>query len=472
MSDTMDGPSCAFMSISELSTAFSKGSLKPSDVVRSQLNRIAHLDPTLGSFQVVYAHEALRAAQAADSAFATGGRIGPFHGIPFALKDIFEFENHITTCGSIEQKNRRSTESGTIVRRLLAAGGILLGKTKTVECALGGWGTNQRMGTPLNPWDLNYPRVPGGSSSGSGVAVTAGLSVCATGTDTGGSIRLPAAFCGLTGLKVSKSCLPADGIMPLSDTLDTPGPMTRSVTDTALMLAIMQGQKARSIDNNFQAKSGLFASLKGGVSGLKFGVLDAYERSHCSPDVLVAYDDAVGRLMALGATINVFAAPQLYSDLANANGALTIYEGYAHHKNLYDDPSHRVDEDVRKRMLTGRTMTHASYQQCLLIRENDTQQFNEALTGFDALLTPTIVSTAPLLSEIDQDISPGHFTRPFNYLDMCALAMPTQPTPTGLPTSLQIVARTSQEALTLRIGTALEPTFGIPTRPDFNSILG
>lgn len=472
MSDTMDGPSCAFMSISELSTAFSKGSLKPSDVVRSQLNRIAHLDPTLGSFQVVYAHEALRAAQAADSAFATGGRIGPFHGIPFALKDIFDFENHITTCGSIEQKNRRSTESGTIVRRLLAAGGILLGKTKTVECALGGWGTNQRMGTPLNPWDLNYPRVPGGSSSGSGVAVTAGLSVCATGTDTGGSIRLPAAFCGLTGLKVSKSCLPADGIMPLSDTLDTPGPMTRSVTDTALMLAIMQGQKARSIDNNFQAKSDLFASLKGGVSGLKFGVLDAYERSHCSPDVLVAYDDAVGRLMALGATINVFAAPQLYSDLANANGALTIYEGYAHHKNLYDDPSHRVDEDVRKRMLTGRTMTHASYQQCLLIRENDTQQFNEALTGFDALLTPTIVSTAPLLSEIDQDISPGHFTRPFNYLDMCALAMPTQPTPTGLPTSLQIVARTSQEALTLRIGTALEPTFGIPTRPDFNSILG
>ena len=472
MSDTMDGPSCAFMSISELSTAFSKGSLKPSDVVRSQLNRIAHLDPTLGSFQVVYAHEALRAAQAADSAFATGGRIGPFHGIPFALKDIFEFENHITTCGSIEQKNRRSTESGTIVRRLLAAGGILLGKTKTVECALGGWGTNQRMGTPLNPWDLNYPRVPGGSSSGSGVAVSAGLSVCATGTDTGGSIRLPAAFCGLTGLKVSKSCLPADGIMPLSDTLDTPGPMTRSVTDTALMLAIMQGQKARSIDNNFQAKSGLFASLKGGVSGLKFGVLDAYERSHCSPDVLVAYDDAVGRLMALGATINVFAAPQLYSDLANANGALTIYEGYAHHKNLYDDPSHRVDEDVRKRMLTGRTMTHASYQQCLLIRKNDTQQFNEALTGFDALLTPTIVSTAPLLSEIDQDISPGHFTRPFNYLDMCALAMPTQPTPTGLPTSLQIVARTSQEALTLRIGTALEPTFGIPTRPDFNSILG
>ena len=468
----MDGPSCAFMSISELSTAFSKGSLKPSDVVRSQLNRIAHLDPTLGSFQVVYAHEALRAAQAADSAFATGGRIGPFHGIPFALKDIFEFENHITTCGSIEQKNRRSTESGTIVRRLLAAGGILLGKTKTVECALGGWGTNQRMGTPLNPWDLNYPRVPGGSSSGSGVAVTAGLSVCATGTDTGGSIRLPAAFCGLTGLKVSKSCLPADGIMPLSDTLDTPGPMTRSVTDTALMLAIMQGQKARSIDNNFQAKSGLFASLKRGVSGLKFGVLDDYERSHCSPDVLVAYDDAVGRLMALGATINVFAAPQLYSDLANANGALTIYEGYAHHKNLYDDPSHRVDEDVRKRMLTGRTMTHASYQQCLLIRENDTQQFNEALTGFDALLTPTIVSTAPLLSEIDQDISPGHFTRPFNYLDMCALAMPTQPTPTGLPTSLQIVARTSQEALTLRIGTALEPTFGIPTRPDFNSILG
>ena len=472
MSDTMDGPFHAFMSITALSAAFRKGSLKPSDVVRSQLNRIAHLDPTLGSFQVVYADEALCAAQAADSAFATGGRIGPFHGIPFALKDIFELENRITTCGSMEQKNRRSTESGTIVRRLLAAGGILLGKTKTVECALGGWGTNQRMGTPVNPWDLNNPRVPGGSSSGSGVAVTAGLSVCATGTDTGGSVRLPAAFCGLTGLKVSKSCLPTDGIMPLSDTLDTPGPMTRSVTDTALMLAIMQGHKARSIDRDFQAKSDFFASFQAGVSGLKFGVLEAYERSHCSTDVLEAYDDAVRRLMALGAEIDVFTAPQRYSDLANANGALTIYEGYAHHKNLYEDPSHRVDEDVRKRMLTGRTMTHASHQQRLLTRENNMQQFNEALTGFDALLTPTIISTAPLLSEIDQDVSPGHFTRPFNYLDMCALAMPTQPTPTGLPTSLQIVARASQEALTLRIGAALEHTFGTPTRPDFNSILG
>ena len=328
------------------------------------------------------------------------------------------------------------------------------------------------MGTPLNPWDLNYPRVPGGSSSGSGVAVTAGLSVCATGTDTGGSIRLPAAFCGLTGLKVSKSCLPTDGIMPLSDTLDTPGPMTRSVTDTAFMLAIMQGNKARSIDRDFQAKSDIFASLQAGVSGLKFGVLEAYERSHCSTDVLEAYDDAVRRLMALGAEIDVFTAPQRYSDLANANGALTIYEGYAHHKNLYENPSHRVDEDVRKRMLTGRTMTHASHQQRLLTRENDMQQFNEALTGFDALLTPTIISTAPLLSEIDQDVSPVHFTRPFNYLDMCALSMPTQPTPTGLPTSVQIVARASQEALTLRIGASLEPTFGTPTRPDFNSILG
>ena len=132
MSDTMDDLSYAFMSITALSTAFSKGSLKPIDIVRSQLNRIARLDPTLGSFQVVYADEALRAAQAADRAFETTGRIGPFHGIPFALKDIFEFENHITTCGSIEQKNRRSTESGIIVRRLLAAGGILLGEKARV----------------------------------------------------------------------------------------------------------------------------------------------------------------------------------------------------------------------------------------------------------------------------------------------------------------------------------------------------
>ncbi|MDG2405523.1 MAG: amidase [Paracoccaceae bacterium] len=467
---TIPNPTRPYPSIRALSEAFQDGSLTPSDVLRAHLRRVEKLDSTLGSFQAIYAEDALTAASAADAAIESGHRIGPFHGIPFALKDIFEVKDRITTCGSRAMLDRVSPHSGPIVRRLIAAGGILIGKTKTVECALGGWGTNQRMGTPLNPWDLSHPRVPGGSSAGSGVAVAAGLSVCATGTDTGGSVRLPAAFCGLTGLKTSKSCLPTDGIMPLSHSLDTPGPMTRSVTDTALMLAVMQGIECWRIEYDFEHQTGLFAKFLDGVAGLKFGVLDETERKKCSAEILVSYDDAINRLVALSAEIEVFTAPECYFDLAAANGLITIYEGYGYHKKFYDNPQAPMDEDVRKRMLTGRDLTPTSQTERLSAQRQCQTRFTMALTGFDALLTPTITDAAPLLSEIDQDVSPGHFTRPFNYLDMCALSMPTLPTTDGLPTSLQIVARAGQEMLTLRIGAALERTFDVRANPDFSAL--
>ena len=468
---TIPNATGSYPSISALAEAFQDGSLTPSDVVQAHLQRIEKLDSTLGSFQAIYAEDALAAAGAADEAIASGHRVGPFHGIPFALKDIFEVESRVTTCGSWAMQDRVSLHSGPIVHRLIAAGGILLGKTKTVECALGGWGTNQRMGTPLNPWDLSHPRVPGGSSAGSGVAVVAGLSVCATGTDTGGSVRLPAAFCGLTGLKTSKACLPTAGIMPLSHSLDTPGPMTRSVMDTALMLAVMQGCESWRIEYDLEHHTGLFNKFLDGVSGLKFGVLDDYERKNCSVDILASYDDAVNRLLALGAEIEVFTTPERYVDLAAANGVITIYEGYGYHKDFYDDPQAPMDEDVRKRMLTGRGLTPASQVERLAAQLQCQTRFDIALKDFDALLTPTITDTAPLLSEIDQDISPGHFTRPFNYLDMCALSMPTLPAADQLPTSLQIVARAGQESLVLRIGAALERTFEVPAYPDFSALL-
>jgi len=208
--------------ISELSAAFQSGELTPTNAVDAALAQIEKHEPKLGAFEIVLADRARVAAEAASQSIATGHRIGPFHGVPFALKDLVDVEGLVTTGGTEVRAHNVATSTATIAKRLIAAGGILVGKTKTVEVAYGAWGTNQVRGTPWNPWDAEVHRMPGGSSSGSGVAVASRMAHCAVGTDTGGSVRIPAAACGLTGLKVTEGRLPLDGIVPLSHTLDTP----------------------------------------------------------------------------------------------------------------------------------------------------------------------------------------------------------------------------------------------------------
>ena len=226
-------------SVVELEKKYTEGSLTPKQVIDECLDSIEAMDSVVGAWQAVYAEEARAAAQIATAEMASGTRKGPFHGVPFALKDIVEVEGKLTAAGCAEWKDRRSIVTAEVAKRLIDSGGILIGKTKTVEFAFGGWGTNQRMGTPHNPWDKDVARVPGGSSSGSGAAVASGMVPCAIGTDTGGSVRLPAAFCGIVGLKTTEGLLPTDGIVPLSHTLDTPGPIARSVADAAVMYDAM-----------------------------------------------------------------------------------------------------------------------------------------------------------------------------------------------------------------------------------------
>jgi aspartyl-tRNA(Asn)/glutamyl-tRNA(Gln) amidotransferase subunit A len=449
-------PNDPYISLAALAAAYRAGTVKPSQAVRAHLDRIAKLDPKIGAYQAVYTEEAMQAAEAADKALASGHRIGPFHGVPFGLKDICDLEGRVTTGGSLAMKDRISIMTGTLTRRLIAAGGIILGKTKTVECAFGGWGTNRRMGTPWNPWDMQVQRVPGGSSAGSAAALASGMAVCAVGTDTGGSVRLPAAFCGLTGLKVTEGRLPTDGIIPLSHTLDTPGPMARSVRDALLMFDVMDGREGWAIDRDLDGRAGIYGTIEKGVAGLRLGALDPSERGNCSADVLAAYDAALEMLRGLGAVVEVFSPPRGYGSMTQANGQLISAEGFHHHGHLYEDLDKPMDEDVRPRFLAGRDLTAAEYMRILQDRREAQATFYEAMRGFDAVLTPGFTEAAPPVAEIDQSVSPGYFTRPFNYLGMCGLALPTTPTSGGLPTSLQIAARGGEEAMTLRIGAALE----------------
>ena len=467
MNDLASDP---YASIVKLSKAFRNRSVLPSQIMEAQLKRIEVIDQKLGSYQTVYKDAALALAKEADEAIANDQPLGPFHGIPFALKDIFELEGQITTCGSREMLQRISPTTGTVVRRLLEAGGIVIGKTKTVECALGGWGTNEKMGTPWNPWDLKEARVPGGSSSGSGVAVASGLASCATGSDTGGSVRLPAAFCGLTGLKVGKACLPTDGIMPLSQTLDTPGPMTRNMADLAFMFSIMQGLNSDALENDMMTGHGLFDIQMNIFKGLKLGIINEEERSLCTEDILESYDAALHLLVELGAELKVFKSPISYDDLAQLNGAISMYEGYRNHRDFYDDPSKKMDQNVKKRMLVGRDLTPESHAERLQKRQDDQLVFKAAMAEFHALLTPTVLEPAPRLVDIDEDFTPGYFTRPFNYIDMSALALPIAYSEKGLPTSMQIVVPSGKENFVIQMGTALEKALSLSKQPDFSPL--
>ncbi len=453
----------AYPSLVDLDAAYAAGTQMPTAVIGTHLDRIATLDPQIGAYQAVYADQAMQQAEAAEKMRASGQSLGPFHGIPFALKDICDLAGQITTGGSQAMAGHVSAKTGTMVQRLLAAGGIVLGKAKTVECAFGGWGTNQHMGTPRNPWDMANHRICGGSSSGTGASVASGMAICGVGTDTGGSVRLPAGFCGLVGLKVTEGRLPVDGILPLSHTLDTPGPMARSVIDAAVMFLVMDGVPGHQIAYDLAAKENIFGVIEQGVKGLRLGVLSTSERAECSADVLAGYDAALELFRAQGAELAVFEAGTPYAELTEECGRLIATEAWFHHSHLFGDPNRPLDDDVRARMLTGRDVSAGTYMTLLRNRGAGRDSYLRRLAGFDALLTPSMTTTAPQLQDVDQAVSPGHFTRHVNHFGLCALSVPSGLTADGLPTSLQIIARPHSEDIALRIGAAYERA-----RPEFH----
>ncbi|KQT78453.1 amidase [Methylobacterium sp. Leaf466] len=453
MSETVTDPS--LLPAHVLADRIASKKLSPVEAVEAMLGRIARLDPRLRAFVEVYGADARLAAEGADRAIRSGHAVGPLHGVPVALKDLVDVEGRITTGGSLAFPDRRATSTATIVRRMIGQGMIVLGKTHTVEFAFGGWGTNARMGTPWNPWDLTRARTPGGSSSGSAVAVAARMAPWAIGTDTGGSIRMPASFCGLTGLKVTTGRISAAGIVPLSATLDTPGPMARSVADVALLYDVLQGPDPRDPNTRGILPADPMASLHRGVRGLRLGRMPASERVGVTAEMLAAYDRSLDTLADLGAEIVEVALPFRLADLMSAS---TIHLAEAHFVNgrLAEDSDSPLDPAVRKRILGGAGISAHDY---LLARQTQAamkRQMATAMADLDAVLTPTTEEPAVPLDGLDQDRMPSRFTRFGNLLELCALALPNGATPAGLPLSLQIVCKPYDEAMALRIGQALQ----------------
>jgi aspartyl-tRNA(Asn)/glutamyl-tRNA(Gln) amidotransferase subunit A len=452
----MDDLDLVFATAAELSAAFGARKVSPVDVVDAVLARIRKRDAVLHAYVDVYASDARLAAEAADRAIRSGHRVGPLHGVPIALKDLVDLEGRVTTGGSKVWERRVSPVTATLARRTIAAGMIVLGKTHTVEFAMGGWGTNTHMGSPRNPWDLGTHRTPGGSSSGSGVAVAAGLATTAIGTDTGGSVRVPAAWCGIVGLKTTVGRISTHGVLPLSTTLDTPGPLVRSVEDAALLLDVLQGPDPEDPATLALAPTDPFPTLRRGVAGLRLARLPDAERADVDREVLGAYDASLEALGRLGAAIVTAALPNRFSDYAAATGRIIGAEGYRFVGHLVDDPALPVDPHVRPRIQSGRGVSARDYLLALGECREHRRAYLRAMDGVDALLTPTTLTAAIPVDQVDQTTTPAYFTRAGNYLGLCGLAVPNGATTGGLPTSLQILCRGGDESLALRIGWAYE----------------
>jgi aspartyl-tRNA(Asn)/glutamyl-tRNA(Gln) amidotransferase subunit A len=424
-----------FLALTELARRLDAGATTSVAIVEACLANIDAQDAKLHAFVEVWRDDALRLAHAADMERAAGFVRGPLHGLPIAIKDLFDVAGRHTTAGSKSWRGRVASRTATCVERLLAAGMIPLGKTHMVEFAYGTWGTNRPMGAPWNPWDLGVHRVAGGSSSGSAVAVAAGMAPAALGTDTGGSVRIPAALCGLVGLKPTYGRIPLDGVVPLSKSLDSVGPICRTVDDAVLLVAAMAGEPLTA------------AAAMPLPAGTRVAVLAAEQfPDFIEPAVVRAFVDSVARLRAAGAAVREERIPFDFAALGAANGRIIGIEGYAVHRDVVDDPHADVDPGVRQRMVLGKTASAVEYIAALEARQAAMQAFKLWMREREALVTPMLPITARPVETVDEATFPlAVWSRAVNYLGACAIAVPTALSAQGLPIGLQIVGRAGSE---------------------------
>jgi aspartyl-tRNA(Asn)/glutamyl-tRNA(Gln) amidotransferase subunit A len=450
----------AYSSLSELSRRLAAGEVTSQEIVDGYLTRIDALDGKLHAFIDVYRDDARALARAADDERNAGRVRGPLHGLPIALKDLLHIDGRQTTAGSKSWLGRISDHTATSVERLLAAGMIPLGKTHMVEFAFGGWGRNQPMGAPWNPWDMVTHRVAGGSSSGSAVAVAGGLAPAAIGSDTGGSVRIPASLCGLTGLKTTYGLISLHGAVPLSTTLDSIGPLAHTVEDTALLTAAMAGPDPRDPATLTAPPFDVAAALAGmaDVRGMRITALPPEQfTADVIPDVRRAHAAMIVLLRDLGATVDEAPIPIDFEDLMVRNGRMIAIEAYAFHRGYVEDESLPLDPWVRKRLLGGKGISAADYIDDLAFKRRASAQFADWMRGRDAVLTPTLPVAAIPVVDVDETLTPlATYTRVANYLGVCALSLPGGFTAESLPVGVQFIGAPFAETTLVRIGRAVQ----------------
>lgn len=409
--------------------------------------------PDQAVFLLLTEARARREAEASLKRYRAGRPLGPLDGVPVAWKDLVDLEGTVTTAGAEVLRHATPAKADApIARHLAAAGMVSLGKVNLSEFAYSGLGLNPHYGTPLNPYDTT-PRAPGGSSSGSAVAVARGLAPCAIGSDTGGSVRIPAAFNGLVGLKTTEGRIDKSGVFPLSQTLDTIGPLARTVEDCILLDAALRGAVATDI-------------RRAELSGLRLVVPENIVFDHAEDGVVANFERALAALTAAGATVERRHIAIFDEALAvgAAHGSLTAAEAYAFHRELMEGPdAARVDPRITSRIGGGKRMTAVDLLAIQAMRRRLTPALAAELDG--ALLAfPTVPHAAPEIAPLEADVELYHQTNLRslrntmlgNILTMCGLALPTGLDGRGLPTSLLLSAPAGDDSRLLAIGLAAE----------------
>ncbi|MDP7641087.1 MAG: amidase [Alphaproteobacteria bacterium] len=450
------------LSIAELSRAFRDKSLSPVAATEAYLARISAHNDKVNAFVTLRAEEALGEAKQAEADIAGGGWLGPMHGIPIGHKDLYQTAGIRSTAGSRLLEDHVPTEDATAVARLKGAGAVLLGKLNTHEFAYGPTNDSSMFGPCRNPWD--NARFSGGSSGGSGAAVALRMCAGATGSDTGGSIRMPAACCGITGLKPTYGRSSRAGIYPLCWTMDHAGPMTRSAEDAALMYQPMPGPDGRDATVAERAVPDYHAALDGDIKGLKIGVPTHYFYDRALPENADAARDAIAVLEGLGAEVREVDIAHI--DYAAA-AAMVMYlsEGTAYHDDHIATIGELYTDQVRLFLELGNYILAKDYLHAQRYRTLLGHAMADVLGEVDVLATPSLPLTAQPLGQELIEIrgqSESVFgailrnTEPFDLTGLPALVMPCGIASDGMPLSLQIAGRPFDEAGVLKVGHAFQ----------------
>jgi aspartyl-tRNA(Asn)/glutamyl-tRNA(Gln) amidotransferase subunit A len=452
----------ALMSLASVAQAIADKRISSREVTQSCLDRIARWQPRLNAFMAIEAEDALKAADAADTALAKGARHGALHGVPLAHKDMYYEAGKVVTCGSRIRRDFVATTTSTALQRLKDAGTIRLGSLQMAEFAYGPTGHNSHYGPVHNPFALDH--ITGGSSSGSGAAVAARLTFAALGSDTGGSIRMPAHFCGVTGLKTTVGRVSRAGAMPLSQSLDTVGPLARSAEDCALLLGLMAGADPEDPTAVAGPLPDFAAATTGSIKGLTIGVPTAFYVDDLDAEVAGVLDATIAQLKREGANVVQVELPD-QRQLTAASQLVLAVEAAAFHKRWMIERPQDYGPQVLMRLQNGLAIPGVLYLEAMRWRGPALAAHLAAVADVDAVIAPVSPIAAPTIAESDVGNGPDaeaviqrltRFTRPINYLGLPSLAIPAGVTRGGLPVGMQLVGRSFDEATLLRIGAAFQ----------------